>query len=529
VRRFVAALALSALLLATAAAAAVSPAHQATLDRTVRYLQEAQQRNGGFGGSGEPSQITSAWTALALAAAGVNPQDQAQPGGVDAYAYLVSHYRQGIEESECAPIACTTTFERELMVVNAAGADPHDFGGIDLVRELLARARPDGSFPHVPGGQPGVNDTIFAIFALAPVGEPVAQAAIQPAADWIEVAQHAGGGWAWSAGSSRDEVDMTGAAIQALVAAGRAGSTAVRAGLAYLHGAQNDDGGLPEFPGNPESNVASTAWAVQAVWAVGENPEDWRTGSGEGSEEPLDYMESLQQPDGHIRWKRSQDLNGIWMTAYSTTAYTGNVWPIPAAPRSLEAPPPEQQPGQGGEGVRLGAGVIAAGGGMGAPPFSRPKPQSRGKTAGGARVIGDDGARPSNRSKSRRGENPRSPAGVAKREPSPADVAAAAPAAVGTADAGSDAAGDGNGGSAAARALASEGGGSGGAGGEVTGVLVGSRGTPFFGAPGLRGAGAEADDGVWTALGIGAAALLAGLLGARAERRRRETPPGAPA
>ena len=76
------------------------------------------------------------------------------------------------------------------MVVNAAGANPHDFGGVDLAAELLSRARQDGAFPHVPGGgQPGVNDTIFAVFALAPIEEPGAQAAIGPAADWIESIQ----------------------------------------------------------------------------------------------------------------------------------------------------------------------------------------------------------------------------------------------------------------------------------------------------------------------------------------------------
>jgi hypothetical protein len=530
-RRFVAALALSALLLMASAAAAIGPAHQVTLDRTVRYLQEAQQGNGGFGGSGEPSQITSAWTALALAAAGINPQDQARPGGVDAYAYLVSHYRQGIEESECAPVACTTTFERELMVANASGTSPHDFGGVDLVRELLARARPDGAFPHVPGGQPGVNDTIFAIFALAPIQEPAAEAAIQPAADWIEAAQHGNGGWAWSAGSSQDEVDMTGAAIQALVAAGRTGGAAVRDGIAYLRAAQNRDGGSPEFPGNPESNVASTAWAVQAIWAVGENPEDWRTGSGEATEEPLDYMESLQEPDGHIRWKRSQDLNGVWMTAYTTPAFSGHYWPIPFVPLAVETSP-AQDPGRGGEGA--GAGVIAGGGGRGAPLFSRPRPQSRGKTPGGARVIGDEGSRPADHSESRRGDNAMQPAGIAKREPSAAEVAPAAPPeVVGTKEAGSGTTGDGNGGSAAARDLASgtkgSGGGADGPGDEVSGVLVGQRGTPFFGAPGLRGAAAGEGDGLWLAAGIGAAALLAALLGARAERRRQETLPGVPA
>ncbi len=539
-RRFAAILALGAMLFAASAVAAISPVHQATLDGTVRYLQEAQQGNGGFGASGEPSQITSAWTALALAAAGINPQDQARPGGVDAYAYLVAHQRQGIEESECAPIGCTTTFERELMVVNASGTSPHDFGGVDLVRELLDRARPDGSFPHVPGGQPGVNDTIFAIFALAPIQESAAQAAIAPAANWIEAAQHDNGGWAFAAGSAADEVDMTGAAIQALVAAGRGGSAAVQEGLAYLRAAQNPDGGFPEVPGNPESNVASTAWSVQAIWAVGENPEAWRTGSGGETEEPLDYMASLQEPDGHIRWKRSQDLNGIWMTAYTTPALGGHPWPIPAPPRAIDPPPSPPQAGQGG-GNQSGAGVIAGGGGKGAPLFSRPRPQSRGRTPGGARVIRDEGGRAVDHSDSRRGDNARQPDGTAEREAS--DPEAPVPATVSSAGSGGDASGggagdreaggkgDGSGGSPQARALASRRVAGAERGDEVAGLLVGAgagpAGAPFFGAPGLHGAGAGEDDAPWLALGIGAVAALLGLFGARLERRRLDFVPGA--
>ena len=52
-------------------------------------------------------------------------------------------------------------------------------------------------------------------------------------------------------------------------------------------------------------------------------PQTWRTHGGGPSEEPLDYMASLQEPDGHLRWRRSQDLNGIWMTAYSAPAFAG--------------------------------------------------------------------------------------------------------------------------------------------------------------------------------------------------------------
>jgi prenyltransferase beta subunit len=522
VRRLLATVALGALLLAASATAATAPnaRNQAALDRSVRFLQDAQNLDGGFGGS--PTQASgsmfSAWVALALAAAGINPQDQKKPGGVDVFTYLSTHYDQAIAESDCAPLVCTTTLERELMVVNASGTSPHDFGGVDLTAELLARAREDGSFPHVPGGQAGVNDTIFAIFALAPVPETAAQAAVQEAATWVEAAQHENGGWAWGVDSRRDEVDMTGAAIQGLAAAGRGRNEIVEDGLRYLRQAQNEDGCFPEFPGNPESNVASTAWAVQAIWAVGENPENWRTQSGA---EPLSCMESLQEPDGHIRWRFSLDLNGIWMTAYVTPAFTGNHWPIPAPPRSL---PPVVPPAANG-------GVIAGGGGRGAPLFGRPKPQSRGRTPGGARVLRSRD--PVNHSHTRRGENREQPSGTFAEEAS-ASSAASPPPEAEEESAAPPASGTGSAAGAAARALGGEGddgsgnGGAGGGAGAVTGLLVGDSSEPVPGAPGLRTAADEgADPGV--AIGIGVAALLAGLAGIWLERRRPWALPGVPA
>jgi hypothetical protein len=527
VRRLVAILVLGGLLLAVSASAAPNPANQASVDRTVRYLQEAQQADGGFGAAGEPSQITSAWTALALAAAGINPRNQRRPEGADAFSYLVSHYREGIEDSECAPVACTTALERELMVVNASGANPHDFGGVDLAAELLSRARNDGAFPHVPGGQPGVNDTIFAVFALVPIGEPAPQTAIGPAADWIESIQLPGGGWAWNAASTRDEVDMTGAAIQALVAAGRGRNDAVEEGVAYLRRAQNDDGGFPEFPGNPESNVASTAWAVQGIWAVGENPEDWHSGPEPQAKEPLGYMESMQQPDGHIRWKRGQDLNGIWMTAYCSVALNGHVWPIPEAPLSND---PVQPPKEGqGEGTQSGD-----------PLFSRPKPQSKGKTPGGKRVTHEGPGKPRDHSRTRRGENAHQPTGTARSEPTGEEAIAAGAGAGfaggGGASAGGSAsplspgdapgAGSQNSGSAAAELAASAGRAAGDRGREVTGTVVGERaGSPrrgplAFGAPGLHSAGVDSGGASWLAITIAAAVALLALVGSQLDRWR---------
>jgi hypothetical protein len=493
----------------SALAGAPSPKNQARLDSTVRYLQNAQNSDGGFGG--QPGAASdpdfSAWVALALAAAGINPQDQMRPGGLDAYAYLLQHASElTAANAECARSSCTTELERVLLVVDASGTSPHDFGGVDLVKELLERQLPDGSFPHEAGAaRAGMNDTIFAILSLSAVGEPAVQDSVRRAADWVIAAQNSDGSWPATcpktvAGCSapgedpRGEVDMTGAAVEALSASGRNGSESQQRAFDYLERAQSLDGGFPEFLGEPESNVASTAWAVQAIWSAGGNPESWLTGSTEGGGEPLGYLESMQQPDGHIRWRKSSDLNGVWMTAYVAPAFAGQALPIPAAPRAAKQPAPPAQPGQG-EGGQSGKGTIAGGGGRGAQLFSRPKPQSEGRTPGGVRLIDSKSHTAHNHSKTRRGENTEQPTGTAS----------------------SEARGDferaGVGSAATGRSGRSRGG------REVMGALVGSD-AHGFGAPGLHGAGVASGGIPWPAIAIGTAALLCGLAGSQLERRR---------
>jgi len=489
------------------AGTAVNLERQRLLDTTVRFLQESQQRSGGFAQAGEPSQGVSAWVTLALAAAGVNPRDQAQPCGTDAFTYLSGHFREGFEEEIPWPAVATTAFERELLVVDAAAADPHDFAGFDLVGEILARAGPDGSLPYVPGGQGEVNDTIFAILALSPIDEPDAQAAVRAGADWLLTQQNADGGWSYGLEGDPSEVDMTGAAVEALNAAGRPDTEAQREAFAYMAKAQLPDGGFPARPDREdESNVASTAWAVQGIWAAGENPETWLTGSGEATEEPLDYLESMQAEDGHIRWRQSSDLNGIWMTAYVTPTFAGQALPPPAVPRSTGAAPACQQEGEGGEAPNGDdSGVIAAGGGRGAPLFSRPKPQSKGRTPGGARRLG---ARRNavDHSTTRRGDDAEQSTATVTSEAAGRREAASAAAQSDSGGAGAGTAGFGG---------HAEGGG----GGEVTGTLV-SSGAARYAAPGLRGAGDGSGEGPGTAIGIGAAVLLCGLWGSRMEWRR---------
>lgn len=550
------ALAICGVVSASALAATANPKRQALLDSTVRFLQESQQQSGGFAQTGEPSQGTSAWVALALAAAGINPRNQAKPCGADAYTYLATHFQESIGEELAAPEISTTALERELMVVNVSGTDPHSFAGYDLVQEILDRQLGNGSFPFVPKGEVQINTTIFAILALSPVAEPAPQAAIDEAARWLLTQQHEDGGWHWHRQATESEVDMTGAAIEALNAAGAPGdpagavafASAQEQGFEYLEDVQLHDGGFPALPkSQSQSNVASTAWAVQAMWSAGRDPEAWRTGSGLASEEPLDYMESMQQPDGHIRWSQSEDLNGIWMTAYVAPAFAGQALPIPEATFSNASLPPCQSDDAGE------AGVIAGGGGEGAPLFSRPKPQSKGKTPGGARIVRNKNLRPRNHATSRRGNNAVQPTGTETAEPSgSAEQETEATAVSSLAGSGAGSGPNGYSANAGGSQRADESSSSGGAGGlpplpaavreaaqeaagagggrQVSGVVIGDAGSTeggdlAFGAPGLRTASPGADQELWVAAGIGAAALLVALGGAQWERRRGEVLP----
>lgn len=361
---------------------------RAALERSVRFLQEAQNRDGGFGASagGASDPLFSAWAAYALAAAGINPQDQARPGGTDVHAYLTSR---------TTGLAQTTDFVRVALVALASGTSPDDFGGVDAIAAIRSRQLPDGSFPQVGGGPAGwVNATAWSVFPLSALDRPGTKAAVARAADWLLGRQSADGSWPSHSPGSPPSADTTAAAIQALNAAGRHGTAAQSRAFGYLRGAQRPDGGFEATPGTG-SNAATTAWAVQAIWSAGGSPRQWRSASGA---DPLSYLASLQRPDGSIGYTASSDANSLWMTAQVGPALAGRAYPLAAVPRRVAAPPRarrelatagrlerDRRRGEGGELSSRGAGAIAGGGGRGAPLFSAPQPQSGGSTPRGAR------------------------------------------------------------------------------------------------------------------------------------------------
>ena len=154
---------------------------------------------------------------------------------------------------------------------------------------------------------------------------------------------------------------MTAAVIQALrvAPATAARAAAQRRGWAYLRTTQQDDGGFAQTPKDGVANSASTAWVLQAMWASGIDPATWRRSGGT----PLDYLASLQQPDGSITYMKGRSMNDLWMTAYAAPALAGYPLPVPDVART---------DGKGGRGAAL---------------YSRPQPDSTGNASGGVREV----------------------------------------------------------------------------------------------------------------------------------------------
>ena len=246
------------------------------------YLAEHQAANGGFAESGrQPDPSTSAWAALALAAAGRQDDTLGQ-----ARSYLVA-------------------VEGDLRTQT------------DVALNVLARAAlgdaPAGALERLRSHRPGklVNATIWTLLALRQAGESAPPALVRGLRD----AQRPSGGWGWFRGGAPDSND-TAAAIQALRASGVAGAV-VRRGVAYLRSQQNRDGGWALVRGRP-SDAQSTAWAIQALLAAGHEPgaAAWR------------FLSSLRRPDGSYRYSARYATTPVWVTAQVLPALAGKPFPL---------------------------------------------------------------------------------------------------------------------------------------------------------------------------------------------------------
>jgi len=177
-----------------------------------------------------------------------------------------------------------------LMVVKAAGADPTNFGGIDLVDRL------DNTLGLFAPGLYGADDPTYdgafrqGLAILGLVGNGITPPSV--AVDWLadqqcdDATPAAEGGWQPFRASTAvpcdapdpnfftgPDTNSSAMALQAMQAAGPFAGNA--AALDYFAAAQSDTGGFAYIPGG-EDDPNSTALVLQAIVAGGEDPSTGR-------------------------------------------------------------------------------------------------------------------------------------------------------------------------------------------------------------------------------------------------------------
>ncbi|HEY1833793.1 MAG TPA: prenyltransferase/squalene oxidase repeat-containing protein [Solirubrobacteraceae bacterium] len=288
------------------------------LSSEISYLQQAQNRDGGFGAAPgqESSELYSAWVALGLAAANRDPLS-IQREGHDVLDEL---------RAEAATLHGAGDLERTILALHACGVSTRALPGGDPVARLLKLRAGDGSFANQS------NLTAFGVFALRAAGYAPHSRPIRAALAWLRRQQDQDGGYGFTARGGPSDVDDTGAVLQALAAGGDLGQrTAVGRAIAYLRRAQNADGGFPQEAGG-SSNAQSTAWAIQGLVAAKTDVEAFRRRGSHGSQSrsPLAYLRGLVAPDGSVRYSATGQQTPVWVTAQALTALAGK--PLPVAP-----------------------------------------------------------------------------------------------------------------------------------------------------------------------------------------------------
>ena len=281
-----------------------------SVKRAIRYLDRAQNSNGGLGaGSGSPSnQLYTSWATIGLAAGGRNPNavknENRTPVG-----YIMRNIGQ---------VRGIADVERTILALRAAGRSVRSVRGRRLVVELVRKQRRGGSFAGL------VNQTAFAILALRAANRPARNAVIRRAVRWLARQRNGDGGFNFSGRGGPSGIDDTAAALQALISAGKRSTKTARRAASFLVRQQNGDGGMP-LSKNGRSNAQSTAWAVQGLVAARRTLSKVRRGRGRT---PLQYLRSLQNSNGSIRYSRTSRQTPVWVTAQALTALARKPFPI---------------------------------------------------------------------------------------------------------------------------------------------------------------------------------------------------------
>jgi hypothetical protein len=243
----------------------------------LEWMRDQQQADGSYN-DGLGAVGASVRALITLGSAGYDPDGWGSPS--------LLYYLTVVSATETAEYAAKDAASAGKLAVGAAwtGQTVTDFVDIHLPISLTAYYSPTAG-----GYGAGSGDTAWAVLGLAAMEEGIPAQVV----DYLYGVQNADGGWAWNEWGADSEVQHTATVVQALLAAGESvTSTEIISAVEFIASGKNGDGGYAYMPPGP-SDVATTAYAVQALLSSG-------TGSGGNwcSEIECVYLLDVQEPDG---------------------------------------------------------------------------------------------------------------------------------------------------------------------------------------------------------------------------------------
>jgi hypothetical protein len=307
-----------------ALAAATTPGEiDAALSKSEAYLKskvtatgEPSDPEGGI--VFEHSPFGADWSALALAAVGVNAAD-ATAGGPSLQDFLSADYGSPASELAFPPTQFAPEgWSRLALIAHAAGLDP---ARVSATLNLPARIAgkwdgPTGSFGSVAGTAFPVPSALGVLGLLTGT---TPRWALAPVIAQLRQLQESDGGWTEPGGFPRAET--TGIVLDALCSAGVPSyDPTVRAGVSYLHSEKQPGTGAIEA-----SYAEVTAFAVIGLNACGVDlsGHEWT----ETGATPVDFLLDLQKAsgagEGGFEPEPGEETN-LYTTTFATLAIAGD-------------------------------------------------------------------------------------------------------------------------------------------------------------------------------------------------------------
>lgn len=167
-------------------------------------------------------------------------------------------------------------------------------------------------------GEPNnIYDDCFGLFALASItNNSLNHTMITSLKETIKDKQQENGGW--------NDVDTTAIAIMALrICEEPMNSTVFQNAYSFIMDHKDETGGFASWG---SVNTATTAWAISALTTLSYDMMQtiWNTLSAS----PLEFLLSMQQPNGSFNYTLSSETNSLWMTAYAIIALRGEAFPV---------------------------------------------------------------------------------------------------------------------------------------------------------------------------------------------------------